>query len=186
MIMGAETITLQRDCGAIQIPSGQPVSFAAGDAVNLVQSLGGSFAVICNGTMARIEGRDADALGMDLPKSDVPSNVLPSSADGCVNEEAIWSAMRTCYDPEIPVNIVDLGLIYDCCVKPLPEKGHLVQVKMTLTAPGCGMSDYLKADLETKIREIPGVTDVQVEVVWDPPWNQAMMTDAARLELGLM
>ncbi len=184
--MGSETIKLRRDCRAIQIPSGLPVSFAAGDDVTLMQSLGGTFTVIRNGIMARIEAHDADALGMEPPVTKSAATVATLPADGGVDEEAIWNAMRTCYDPEIPVNIVDLGLIYDCCVKPLPEKGHLVQVKMTLTAPGCGMSDYLKSDLETKIREIPGVTEVQVDVVWDPPWHQAMMTDAARLELGLM
>jgi len=110
------------------------------------------------------------------------------SADhsGPVNVDAIWEQLKSCYDPEIPVNIVDLGLVYDCTVDPLPEGGNRVEVKMTLTAPGCGMGGVIAGDAEQKIREIPGVTDVHVEVVWDPIWNQSMMSDAARLQLGLM
>jgi probable FeS assembly SUF system protein SufT len=178
-------IILKRDCEAVMIPSGARLLLKAGDQASITQSLGGSYTVYTSGVLARIEGRDADALGLE---STISKDAAPEgkSATGPVNEELIWDQMRTCFDPEIPVNIVDLGLIYDCCVQPLPEGGNLVLVKMTLTAPGCGMSEYLKEDLEAKIRNVPGVTDVQVEVVWDPPWNQAMISESARLELGLM
>lgn len=178
-------IELRRDCEAVMIPSGAPLLLKKGDQASITQSLGGSFTVFSNGLLARIEGKDADALGLE---SEVSKDSAPvgNVAVGPMDEELIWRQMRTCFDPEIPVNIVDLGLIYDCCIKPLPENGNLVLVKMTLTAPGCGMSEFLKADLEAKIRNVPGVTDVQVEVVWEPPWNQGMISEAARLELGLM
>lgn len=102
------------------------------------------------------------------------------------DEEMVWDQMRTCFDPEIPVNIVDLGLIYDCHIDPLPEGGHRVAVKMTLTAPGCSMGEFIKQDVEDKIRGLAGAAEVNVELVWEPPWNPSMMTEAARLELGLM
>lgn len=178
-------ITLKRDCEAVMIPSGTPLLLKAGDQASITQSLGGSYTVYSNGLLARIEGKDADALGLESAvSSEVEKDAKPPA--GPVNEELIWKQMRTCFDPEIPVNIVDLGLIYDCCINPLPDGGNLVLVKMTLTAPGCGMSEFLKADLEAKIHNVPGVTDVQVEVVWEPPWNQGMISESARLELGLM
>jgi probable FeS assembly SUF system protein SufT len=178
-------ITLKRDCEAVMIPSGTPLLLKAGDQASITQSLGGSYTVYSNGLLARIEGKDADALGLETAvSSEIEKDAKPAA--GPVNEELIWKQMRTCFDPEIPVNIVDLGLIYDCCINPLPDGGNLVLVKMTLTAPGCGMSEFLKADLEAKIRNVPGVTDVQVEVVWEPPWNQGMISESARLELGLM
>jgi len=176
-------ITLRRDCEAALIPSGTPLLLKAGDEVSITQSLGGSYTVYSNGLLARIEGKHADALGLE---SEVPKDSEVKPLAGPVNEELIWKQMRTCFDPEIPVNVVDLGLIYDCRIDALPAGGNMVLVKMTLTAPGCGMSEFLKADLEAKIRNVPGVTDVQVEVVWEPPWNQGMITEAARLELGLM
>lgn len=183
-------ITLKRDCEAVMIPSGTPLLLKAGDQASITQSLGGSFTVFSNGLLARIEGKNADALGLETEKPGLASSEESDSqrkaVAGPVNEELIWKQMRTCFDPEIPVNIVDLGLIYDCCINVLPEGGNLVLVKMTLTAPGCGMSEFLKADLEEKIRNVPGVTEVQVEVVWEPPWNQGMISEAARLELGLM
>lgn len=179
------TMALKRDCEAVMIPSGTPLLLKAGDPAVITQSLGGSYTVFSNGLLARIEGKDADALGLECEtQKDFPQTGQPAA--GPLNEELIWNQMRTCFDPEIPVNIVDLGLIYDCCIKPLAESGNLVLVKMTLTAPGCGMSEFLKADLEAKIRNVPGVTDVQVEIVWEPPWNQGMISEAARLELGLM
>lgn len=185
-----DPITLKRDCDAVMIPAGTPLLLKKGDQASITQSLGGSFTVFSNGLLARIEGKDADALGLAPEKSETSSSKEPGLEGkpdaGPVDEELIWRQMRTCFDPEIPVNIVDLGLIYDCCINPLPDGGNLVLVKMTLTAPGCGMSEFLKADLEAKIRNVPGVTDVQVEVVWEPPWNQGMISEAARLELGLM
>jgi probable FeS assembly SUF system protein SufT len=181
----SEPIALLRDVLAVAIPAGTAVTLPKDSVVRVMQSLGGSYTVRGDFIMARIAAADADALGFE---PGAPSS--PSAADappaGPVDEEAIWGQIRTCYDPEIPVNIVDLGLVYDCHVEPLPDGGNRVEVKMTLTAPGCGMGPMIASDVETKIRTVPGVTDVSVEVVWDPPWNQAMMTDAAKLELGLI
>lgn len=167
------------------VPTGTPLLLKEGDQVVITQSLGGGYTVYTSGVLARIDGRNADALGLK-PEEALDAGQGSKTAAGPVDEKLVWDQMRTCFDPEIPVNIVDLGLIYDCLVKPLPEGGNLVLIKMTMTAPGCGMSEYLKDELETKVRNVPGVTDVRVEVVWDPPWNQLMITEAGRLELGLM
>lgn len=164
------------------IPAGTPIAIPAGTEVTITQALGGTYTVMGPGIMARIEGKNADAIGLP-PAAEKPKG----EATGPVNVEAIWEQLKTCYDPEIPVNIVDLGLVYD--VQVLPEEdgsGNRVEVKMTLTAPGCGMGGVIAGDAESKIRELPGVTDARVEVVWDPIWNQSMMSDAARLQLGLM
>ena len=177
----AQPIRLTRDVHAVAIPSGSPVTLPAGAEVRVTQSLGGAYTVLAEGMMARIQGQDADALGLE--KREAPVQV---EADGPIDERIIWDQMKTCYDPEIPVNIVDLGLIYDCKIAPMPEGGNRVEVKMTLTAPGCGMGAAIAGDVEYKIRSVPGVSDVHVEVVWDPIWNQSMMSDAARLQLGLM
>ncbi len=180
---GQDMITLSRDCKAVLVPSGAPVTLQAGNEVVISQALGGSYTVLINGNMARIAGQDADALGLIPP----PSATAPTAmAHGPLDEELIWDQMRTCYDPEIPVNIVDLGLVYDCRVSPLPDGGHRVEVKMTLTAPGCGMADSIKADVENRLLGVPGVLEAQVDLVWDPPWNQGMISEAAKLELGLM
>jgi probable FeS assembly SUF system protein SufT len=181
---GQGTVTLSRDVNAVMIPAGTPVTIPQGTEVTITQSLGGTYTVMGPGVMARIESKDADALGIEKkaeatgPKSDQPS--------GPVDEDLIWDQMKNCYDPEIPVNIVDLGLVYDCKVTPIPEGGNRVDVKMTLTAPGCGMGGVIASDVEARIRDVPGVSDVSVEIVWDPIWNQSMMSDAARLQLGLM
>ena len=147
-------------------------------------TLGGSYTVVGPGIMARIQGKDADALGLEVPEElRQPKN---PEHTGPVDEHQVWEAMKSCYDPEIPVNVVDLGLIYDCKITPQDGGGNLVDVKMTLTAPGCGMGGVIASDVEQKIRDVPGVTEARVEIVWDPIWNQSMMTDAARLQLGLM
>src|SRR5262249_50330453 len=148
----------------------------------ITQALGGTYTVMGPGLMARISGNDADALG--FAKEEKPS-VAPENA-GPVNVDAVWDQLKTCYDPEIPVNIVDLGLVYDCQVTPLGEGGSGCDVKMPTAARGGGRGGWTAWDEEKKIREVPGVTDVHVEVVWDPIWNQSMMSDAARLQLGLM
>lgn len=181
----SEPIALQRDVLAVAIPAGTSVTLPKDSVVRIMQSLGGSYTVRGDFIMARIAAADADALGLEpgAPSSPSAADVPPA---GPVDEEAIWAQIRTCYDPEIPVNIVDLGLVYDCHVAPLPAGGNRVEVKMTLTAPGCGMGPMIASDVESKIRSVPGVSDVSVEVVWDPPWHQAMMTDAAKLELGLL
>jgi probable FeS assembly SUF system protein SufT len=152
----------------------------AGASVRIMQSLGGTYTVITDrGNMVRISGRDADAMGMEPEAS-------PAEADSDKPiEELVWDQLKTIYDPEIPVNIVDLGLVYECRVGPLSSGGYSVDVQMTLTAPGCGMGDVLRADALNKIAHVPGVKHVNVEVVIDPPWDQSMMSEAAKLQLGM-
>ena len=167
------------------IPVGSKVTLQKGEQAYITQSLGGSYTVVVNGNMFRIEGKDADALGL-------APTTKPISSGEPVNQEQlekeIWNQLRGCYDPEIPVNIVDLGLIYDCHLGPLEgsSSSYRVDVKMTLTAPGCGMGPMLAQDVQNKLLGLEGVDDVAVELVWDPPWNQAMMTEAAKLQLGLL
>jgi probable FeS assembly SUF system protein SufT len=179
----SEPITLARDVEAAIIPVGEKVTLQKGQQAHLTQSLGGSYTVIVNGNMFRIEGKDADALGLQ-------ATVKPASTGAPVSQEGlekeIWNQLRSCYDPEIPVNIVDLGLIYDCHLTSLTPSSYKVDVKMTLTAPGCGMGPMLAQDVQNKVLGLEGVDDVAVELVWDPPWNQAMMTEAAKLQLGLL
>jgi probable FeS assembly SUF system protein SufT len=176
-----EARTLARDVEVAAIPYGDKLTLTAGATVYITQALGGSYTVMTDhGYMVRIEGKDADAIGEE-PKAS------PSEADvaGKSVEQLAWDQLKTCYDPEIPVNIVDLGLVYKCEAAPA-DGGEKVTVHFTLTAPGCGMGDYLKQDVERKILELPGVKDADVQVVLDPPWSQEMMSDAARLQLGLM
>lgn len=179
-----KTVETTRDVNATMIPAGTPVVIPKGTEVTITQALGGTYTVMGPGVMARIVGADADALGFQAEAS-TPKVSKPVSG-GPVDIDGIWEQLRTCYDPEIPVNIVDLGLVYDCKLTSTPESGNRVEIKMTLTAPGCGMGGVIAQDAENKIREIPGIDDVHVEIVWDPIWNQSMMSDAARLQLGLM
>ena len=165
------------------IPVGSQVTLQKGEQAHITQTLGGSYTVIVNGNMFRIEGKDADALGLEVAAKPVSTGV-PVSQEQL--EKEIWNQLRSCYDPEIPVNIVDLGLIYDCHLTPLAPGSHKVDVKMTLTAPGCGMGPMLAQDVQNKVLNLEGVEDVAVELVWDPPWNQGMMTEAAKLQLGLL
>jgi probable FeS assembly SUF system protein SufT len=187
--MPSEPIILNRDVEAAIIPLGTRVTLQKGESAYITQSLGGSYTVIVNGNMFRIDGKNADALGLDAAPAAAPTPSPPgagTSADPPTLEQEIWNQMRSCYDPEIPVNIVDLGLIYDCKITPLPDAtGNRVDVKMTLTAPGCGMGPVLQQDVQNKLHALEGISDVNVELVWDPPWNQGMMTDAAKLQLGL-
>jgi probable FeS assembly SUF system protein SufT len=178
-----ETVTLVRDVEAAIVPAGEKVTLQKGEQAYITQSLGGSYTVVVNGNMFRIEGKDADALGFELAAKSA-STGAPVTQE--ILEKEIWNQLRTCYDPEIPVNIVDLGLIYDCHLTPLNPGSHRVDVKMTLTAPGCGMGPMLAQDVQNKLLSMEGVDDVAVELVWDPPWNQGMMTEAAKLQLGLM
>jgi len=181
--MHGEFITTTRDVEAVLIPLGTPVTIPVGSQVRLTQELGGSYTVAVAGNLARIEGKDADALGLD--GSATVAAAKPKSADGPVDEQALWEVLRTCYDPEIPVNIVDLGLVYDCHVVDTDEGGNHVDIVMTLTAPGCGMGPFIVDDVRRKVLEVPNVTDVHVELVFDPPWDRSMMTDEARLQLGM-
>ncbi len=177
-----EYAILSRDVRGIRIPEGMPSVLPAGKRVRITQSLGGSYTVVTDrGEMVRLEDRDADAIGREAAG-------LPTAAQSGSLEERIWAQLRTCYDPEIPVNVVDLGLIYSCDLAPATgeiEGLNDVRVLMTLTAPGCGMGPVLADDIKRKIESLPGVARADVDVVWDPPWNQGMMTEAARLELGM-
>ena len=173
-------IVLARDCQATQIPSGSKVTLPAGTRVSITQSLGGQFTVTTDeGGLFRIASEDADALGER-------ATTAAPTIEGPFEEEQVWEQLRTVFDPEIPVNLVDLGLIYRCEAVPLPDGGHRVEIDMSMTAPGCGMGDVLKEDVRRKIQGVPGVREVQVEVVWDPPWDASRMSDAAKLQLGWM
>lgn len=187
-----ENVTLTRDVEAIRIPSGEKGTLREGTEVTITQTMGGTFTVQFIGGLARIEGSDADALGKEAADA-APGrhkagsgSAEPVSQD--VMEKSVWDQLKTCFDPEIPVNIVDLGLVYDCNVDPIGDNSgeYKVEVNMTLTAPGCGMGPVIQQDAFTKIMELDGVQEANVEIVWDPPWNQGMMTEAARLQLGLM
>lgn len=185
MLMGAnELTTLTRDCEVVLIPAGTTVTLPAGTQVVITQSLGGSYTVYAGGALARVDGKDADALGKEAATAAPREKVI--TGDGTVDEGQLWEQMRTCYDPEIPINIVELGLIYECKVVPLEDQGNRVEVKMTLTAPGCGMGEFLKQDVEHKLAMVPNVTDVEVEMVFDPPWDQSRMSEAAKLQAGLL
>ena len=176
---------LIRDVEASVVPIGTKVTLQKGETAHITQSLGGSYTVVVNGNMFRIADKDADALGLEAPTQPA---VAPAS--GPVTQEQlekqVWEALKTCYDPEIPVNVVDLGLIYDCHLTPVGENNFKADVKMTLTAPGCGMGPVLAQDVQNKLISLEPIDEANVELVWDPPWNQGMMTEAAKLQLGLM
>ena len=178
----SEPITISRDVRAVIIPAGDELTLREGTMGYITQSLGGSFTLYVEGSLFRIAGADADALGKEPTR---PPEVPPNPTDADI-EVVIWKQLKTCYDPEIPVNIVDLGLIYRCQVTPLGNGERSVDVDMTLTAPGCGMGEILVQDAQDKIAIIPTVADVRVQLVFDPPWNQTMMSDEARLQTGLM
>src|SRR3989475_8522548 len=178
---GSGPIVLARDCGAARIPSGADAVLPAGTRVEVAQSLGGQFTVTTDdGGLFRIGGKGADGPGQQ------PAAAAAAAVEGPFDEQRVWEQLKTVFDPEIPVNLVDLGLIYRCEAVPLPEGGHRVEVDMSMTAPGCGMGDVLKEDVRRKIQGLPAVHDVRVEVVWDPPWDPSTMPDAARLQLGWM
>ena len=179
-----QDIELKRDVEASVIPVGTKVTLQKGEHAYITQSLGGTYTVVVNGNMFRIEGKDADALGFEAAATQTATPTSGPVTPEKIEKEA-WDAMKTCYDPEIPVNIVDLGLIYDCKIAPVGENSNRVDVKMTLTAPGCGMGPVLAQDVQNKLLMIEGVDEANVEVVWDPPWHQSMMSEAARLQLGL-
>jgi len=181
MQMKKET-TVSRDVAAREIPSGTPITLRAGDSVIITQSLGGSYTVMTPvGFLARVDGKDADAIGEPIVEANA------AAAEGKSTEDLVWDQLRTCYDPEIPVNIVDLGLVYDCAVTDLPEGGgKKADVKFTLTAPGCGMGDVLREDIRGKLLTVPDVKEADVQVVFDPPWSLQMMSDVAKLQLGMM
>jgi probable FeS assembly SUF system protein SufT len=174
---------LSRDCSATRIPSGETITLTAGTSVYITQALGGSYTVMTDQGLARINDADADALGIE---STVAKPADTSEPGGPVDDKAVWDQLRTCYDPEIPVNIVDLGLVYDCIITPQENAGAKVEVKMTLTAPGCGMGPTIAAEAKSKVLSVSGVGDAEVELVWDPPWNQAMISEVGKMKLGLI
>lgn len=176
-----EPVVIYRDVRAVMVPAGAEVTLKAGQAGYITQALGGSFTLYVDGNLFRVAGEDADALGKEVVK---PVELPPNATDDDVLE-AVWSQLRTCYDPEIPINIVDLGLVYECEVKPAADGERTVEVKMTLTAPGCGMGDILVDDAKDKIERIATIKEAKVELVFDPPWNQSMMSEAARLQTGM-
>ena len=178
----SEPFRFERDCDAILVPQGENVTLPAGESGYITQALGGSFTVFVDGNLFRIAGTDADAIGKQPPAA---IEVADGASDADV-ERVVWDQLRTCYDPEIPINVVDLGLIYDCTLEPSDDGQRRVEVRMTLTAPGCGMGDILVEDVRSKLMMIPTIIDADVELVFDPPWNRQMMSEAAMLETGMM
>ena len=178
----SEQVTTSRDFIAVLVPQGDKVHIPEGTECHITQALGGSYTIYIQGRLFRVDGSDADALG----KEKVEGPELPPNASDEDVEQLVWDQIRTCYDPEIPVNIVELGLIYACEIEKSEDGDRNIDIQMTLTAPGCGMGDILVADVKEKILKVPTVKDVAVELVFDPPWNQGLMTDAAKLQLGMM
>jgi probable FeS assembly SUF system protein SufT len=176
-----EPFVVNREVKAVIVPAGVAVDLKPGQSGYITQALGGSFTVYMEGNLFRISGEDADAIG----KEPVKSPELPPNATSDDVRDLAWAQMRTCYDPEIPINIVDLGLVYDCAVQPNEDGTRTVEVRLTLTAPGCGMGDILVDDVRDKIERIPTVREARVELTFDPPWNQSMMSDEARLQTGM-
>lgn len=182
-----EVHMLSRDCAALSIPWGKAETLAAGSLASVTQRLGGAITVRCGGNLYRIAEVDADALGLQSRDS---APAAARAENGNYSTEAIeaaaWAQLATCYDPEIPIDIVDLGLVYGCTASPLENGHYRMAVRMTLTAAGCGMGDVLANEVNDKLLAIPGVDEAEVELAWDPPWHRGMMSEAARLELGLL
>lgn len=177
----SEPVRFERDCDAVLVPQGEAVTLPAGTVGYITQALGGSWTVFVEGNLMRIAGKDADAIGKEPPLA----IELPENADDEDVEKLVWSQLRTCFDPEIPINIVDLGLVYGATVVRGEDGRRRVEVKMTLTAPACGMGEILVDDVRDKIELIPTVAEADVELVFDPPWSRDMMSEAARLETGM-
>jgi probable FeS assembly SUF system protein SufT len=173
-------VKLNRDCEVIEIPAGTKSVLPAGSPVSILQTLGGSYSISGGqyGAMYRIDARDADALGLPTPEAPAPGEQKPFS------EQLVWDELKTIFDPEIPVNVVDLGLIYECNISEAEQGGNKIDVKMSMTAPGCGMGNGLKADVENKLSRLPDVKAVNVEIVFEPAWGPGRMSEAAKLQLG--
>ena len=177
-----EAFVLERDVKAVIVPAGAEVKLKAGQSGFITQALGGSFTLYIDGNLFRLAGEDADAIGRRIVK---PPELPPNATEDDVRA-LVWQQMRNCFDPEIPINIVELGLVYECEVVPNADGSRNVSIKMTLTAPGCGMGDVLVQDVKEKVEVVPTVAKTEVELVFDPPWNQSMMSEAARLQTGMM
>lgn len=183
----SEPTSLARDVEVVMIPDGIRSVLPAGTHVLIHQTLGGNYTVMdVDGRLFRIDGRDADSLGKAVRAVDPRLEAKAEGDDVPVDEGLVQDQLRTVYDPEIPVNILDLGLVYRCEIVKRDEGGHRVEIDMTMTAPGCGMGEYLKQDVEEKLRDVPGVKDVAINIVWEPLWDRDMMSEAARLQLGML
>jgi probable FeS assembly SUF system protein SufT len=177
-----EAFVISRDVKAVIVPAGEEVTLKSGQSGFITQALGGSFTLYVDGNLFRLSGENADAIGKQVVR---PPELPPNATEDDVRKLA-WAQMRSCYDPEIPINVVDLGLIYDCDVTPNADGTRSVRIRMTLTAPGCGMGEVLVQDVKEKVEIIPTVSSTDVELVFDPPWDQSMMSEAARLQTGMM
>jgi len=178
----SEPVRFERDCPVVLVPQGDEVTLPAGSIGYITQALGGSYTVFVEGNLFRVAGRDADAIGKEPP---APLE-LPAGASDEEVEKLVWKQLRTCFDPEIPINVVDLGLVYEANLRRREDGQRDVEVRMTLTAPGCGMGDILVDDVRSKLELIPTIAEADVELVFDPPWNRSMMSEAARLETGML
>lgn len=174
---------LRRDCPAIMVPSGERVTLPAGESVGILQHRGGAVTVRTRpGSLARIASADLDALGLEGEADPGPVQ----SASEAIGADQVIDRLRGIFDPEIPINVVDLGLIYRVDIQPFPGGGHRIEIAMSMTAPGCGMGEVLREEARMRVESLSGVREVSVELVWDPPWTIERMTEAARLELGLL
>lgn len=179
-----EEIKLTREVAAIQIPSGDSLVLPAGTPVFITQRLGGTFTVATSQGLARISATDSDALGVDMEEEKKKHAEAVRLKDAPL-EEQVWAQLKGVYDPEIPVDIVNLGLVYDCIIEQVGDQ-KVVQIKMTLTAPGCGMGPVIAADAQAKVMSIDGIDDAKVDLVWDPAWNQEMISEEGKMKLGMI
>ncbi|MGP1613861.1 MAG: putative Fe-S cluster assembly protein SufT [Pollutimonas bauzanensis] len=184
MSYARQEVIVNRDCPAVTIPYGSPVTIEEGCSATITQQLGGSYTVMVEGNLYRIEGADGDALGFEPDEAQVHVPEGPVTAQSV--EDAAWSLLATCYDPEIPIDIVNLGLVYSCIVSPAGDDQFRIEVQMTLTAPGCGMGTMIADEARSKLLSIHGVDEVKVDLVWDPPWSREMISEPARLQMGLL
>lgn len=178
----SEPVKFERDCDVVLVPQGDNVQLPAGTVGYITQALGGSFTVFVDGNLFRVAGENADAIGKTAPKP----LALDDTEDDDAVEKLVWAQLRTCFDPEIPINVVELGLIYDCQIERQPDGQRKVAIQMTLTAPACGMGDVLVDDVRSKVERVPTVSEADVDLVFDPPWGRHMMSEAAQLETGML
>ncbi|GAA5495411.1 probable FeS assembly SUF system protein SufT [Rubritalea squalenifaciens DSM 18772] len=180
-----QEITLTREVEAIQIPSGDSIVLPVGTPVVITQTLGGTYTVATQAGLARVSSKDADALGID-PEEHAQKQEIAAALKDAPLEDQVWAQLKEVYDPEIPVDIVNLGLVYDCTLEEVDSGKTKVNVKMTLTAPGCGMGPVIAADAQSRIMALDGIEDAQVDLVWDPVWNQDMITEEGKMKLGMI
>ncbi|MBE7417942.1 MAG: putative Fe-S cluster assembly protein SufT [Ideonella sp.] len=176
-----QSVTTNRPVVVTRIPDGTPIELPTGTGAQVAQALGSSFTLLVQGQLVRLPGPDADAVGLTPPEGiEIPPDAGPEHVN-----DLVWQTLRTCYDPEIPVNIVELGLVYGCDIEPLDDKRMKVRIRMTLTAPGCGMGEVLANEVCDKVLALPSVGEATVDMVFDPPWDRSRMSEAAQLTLGL-